>query len=401
MKTQTRSILILGLTLLLIGAIAVNAKTFSVTVKTDKTTYVGSASIHVSGTVTPAPGPNTAAFVRVSNPNKSLVLAGPASVNATTGSYSFSGVAGGNSRWITGTYLVNVTWGAYPPTIKNTTAFFYSPRPLANTTLTTSLSATTIAVGNSAYDTATLSGGSSPGGTVTYQYFQGATCTGTPTAVGTPLSVANGVVPNSNPQPFNSTGSFSWSAMYSGDANNAQATSPCEPLTVTQAASVLSTTLSASSVALGGSVHDTATLSSITSTASGNVTYSYYSNGACSGTGTTVGSAVSVTNGVVPNSASQTFQSAGSFSWHAVYSGDSNNAPATSPCELLAVTPASTTTTSSTSSSSSTSATSTTTSTSTSSSSTESSSTNYLLYGGLAAVAVVVILALVLLRRRK
>jgi hypothetical protein len=65
------------------------------------------------------------------------------------------------------------------------------------------------------------------------------------------------------------------------------------------------------------------------------VTYNYYSGSSCSGTATTV-STVTVTNGEVPNSNSH--GTAGPYGWNAVYSGDSGNHPATSPCEPLSIT---------------------------------------------------------------
>jgi hypothetical protein len=69
------------------------------------------------------------------------------------------------------------------------------------------------------------------GGTVTYSFFPGSTCTGTNTVVGIVI-VTNGVAPNSPLYAFTTTGSFSWNAVYNGDPNNNGATSSCETLTV-------------------------------------------------------------------------------------------------------------------------------------------------------------------------
>src|SRR5207253_3104353 len=66
--------------------------------------------------------------------------------------------------------------------------------------------------------------------------------------------------------------------------------------------------------------------------------------GTCSGTRTAAGT-VTVTNGVVSNSNKITPTAACSFSFNATYSGDANNNRATSGCELLTATWASTTTT--------------------------------------------------------
>jgi hypothetical protein len=103
----------------------------------------------------------------------------------------------------------------------------------------------------------------------------------------------------------------------------------------------ITTTLSATSVSIGTAVHDSATLTNATSTAGGTVTYSAYAGAnTCSGTDL-LNSTVTVTNGVVPNSADFTPTSAGTYSFQAVYSGDNNNAAATSDCttEQLVVNP--------------------------------------------------------------
>src|SRR5438876_8021462 len=205
----------------------------------------------------------------------------------------------------------------------------------ASPTIATTLSSSTITVGSSVTDSATMANFFKAGGTVTYEFFTGSTCTGTATAVGTPVSVTNGVVPDSASQTFSTFGSFSWNGIYSGDANNNGATSPCEPLTVAGQRS-LSTTLSATTITVGGSVTDSATLNGTTTNASGTVTYTDFANSGCTSPVTTV-SVVTVTNGAVPASRAVTFNSAGSFSFQATYSGDANNTPLTSACEPLTV----------------------------------------------------------------
>jgi len=207
----------------------------------------------------------------------------------------------------------------------------------ANPSISTSLSASTIVVSGSVHDSATIAGGFHPSGSATYEYFIGSgTCAGTPTVVGPPASITNSVVPDSLTQTFNSAGQYSWNALYTGDINNVGAASQCEPLTVNKTNPAITTTLSSTTIIVGGSAIDSAALSG-SYNAGGIITYGFFSGSSCTGTATTVGSPVSVTSGVVPNSASQSFSSAGSFSWNAIYSGDSNNNGATSVCELLAV----------------------------------------------------------------
>ena len=200
----------------------------------------------------------------------------------------------------------------------------------------TNTPASSIVIGAAVHDTATLSGvTATAGGTVTYQFFTGSSCSGTGTTVGTPVTVTNGIVPGSAPQIFNNAGSFSWNAVYSGDSNNSAATSACEPLAVTKAGPTITTNLSASVITIGGSATDSATLTH-SFQAGGTVAYNLFNSATCTGTPTLV-STVTVTGGAVPTSGSQTFPIAGTFGWNAVYSGDANNSPATSACEPFTV----------------------------------------------------------------
>lgn len=199
--------------------------------------------------------------------------------------------------------------------------------------ISTSLSASSVVVGSTVHDSATLSGATSnAGGTVTYTVYSNNTCTAGAQSGGT-KTVANGLVPDSDAITFNSVGDFFWQAVYSGDANNAGSTSACtsEHLTVTKASPSISTGLSATSVSIGTAVHDSATLSKATSDAGGSVTYTVYTDTACT-LGAQSAGTKTVTNGVVPDSDAITFNSAGDFYWQAVYSGDSNNNGATSTC---------------------------------------------------------------------
>ncbi len=220
-----------------------------------------------------------------------------------------------------------------------------TPMTLASPKLTTALSATSISAGGSVYDTAVLTGfigsGSTPGGSASYYVYLGnGTCSsagGAPTLVGTVTVSVAGAVPNSPAYTFNTPGPESWDATYSGNANNNPASSPCEVMNVTAAMDTISTNLSASTISMGGTVHDNATLSGATATAGGTVTYELFPNGNCSGNFTIV-STVMVTGGSVPSSVPRTFNTPGAYSWRAVYSGDANNSAATSACEPMDVT---------------------------------------------------------------
>lgn len=81
--------------------------------------------------------------------------------------------------------------------------------------------------GASISDTATVSGGLSPTGAVTFQLFG----PGDPKCMGTPISTTTGTLTNETASSGNLTagaaGTYEWMATYGGDANNAAATSPC------------------------------------------------------------------------------------------------------------------------------------------------------------------------------
>jgi hypothetical protein len=93
----------------------------------------------------------------------------------------------------------------------------------------------------------------------------------------------------------------------------------------------ISTSLSSSSVEVGTAVHDSSTLTNASINAGGTVTYTVYTDTACSQGAQSAGTKT-VTNGVVPDSNPITFDTAGDYYWQAVYSGDTNNNGATSLC---------------------------------------------------------------------
>jgi uncharacterized repeat protein (TIGR01451 family) len=98
----------------------------------------------------------------------------------------------------------------------------------ATPTLTTT-AGTEVALGTSIHDTATLSGGHTPTGTITFHVFSTASCR---TALST--FVTHGVTVTGTGKYTSASatptvaGTYFWTASYSGDANNAGATEPCD-----------------------------------------------------------------------------------------------------------------------------------------------------------------------------
>ena len=274
----------------------------------------------------------------------------PVSGNGTYGSGSFTPTAAGTYRWIanySGDSNNSPTSNLCNAANENVVVSPKSPQITTDLVGGGTHGATlTLPLGTSVNDTATITGATAnAGGTVTYTVYTNNTCTTGAQSAGT-VTVTNGIVPNSNAIVFNSAGTFYWQAAYSGDANNNPATSACtsEVLTITPNAVAINTLLSgqgqtgtAITIQIGNSVTDGSTLTGETATAGGTVTYTVYSNDTCT-TGAQAAGTVTVTNGNVPNSNAITFNSAGTFYWQAVYSGDANNVGATSPCTAEVVT---------------------------------------------------------------
>jgi hypothetical protein len=91
----------------------------------------------------------------------------------------------------------------------------------------------------------------------------------------------------------------------------------------------------------GAKAYDTANVSQSDGfTATGTLTYTFYRDGNCSGTTTDAGTVTLTGSGTVPTSDTQGPLQAGSYSFQAMYSGDSNYSPSTSSCEPFSVDPA-------------------------------------------------------------
>ena len=247
---------------------------------------------------------------------------------------------GSNSQYTSGTDAGNTTTAANE-------CFTVAPN---TPSVSTTMSATSpIAIGTSVHDSATITGATSTaGGTISYGLYSDSTCSTlvqdlTPTI----HTVVNGVAPDSNSYQFNSAGTFYFQATYSGDANNTgPVSSSCmsETMVVSPNTPSVSTTMSATSpIAIGTSVHDSATITGATSTAGGTISYGLYSDSTCSTLVQDLTPTIhTVVNGVAPDSNSYQFNSAGTFYFQATYSGDANNTgPVSSSCmsETMVVSP--------------------------------------------------------------
>jgi hypothetical protein len=197
--------------------------------------------------------------------------------------------------------------------------------------ITTTLSSTSVDVGVAVHDSATLSGASSnAGGTVKYSAYAGAnTCTGTDLLHST-QTVAAGKVPDSDPITFTSPGTYSFQAVYSGDANNKGATSDCttEQLVVNKLQPSVST-------AQNLLPNDAMTMTGATATAGGSITFNLYSpsDATCAGSPALTQTVTVSGNGTYATTNTTFIASTeGTWRWASAYSGDTNNKSATSAC---------------------------------------------------------------------
>ncbi len=247
---------------------------------------------------------------------------------------------------VTGTYRWDATYNGdgnnntvSDTNVTNEQVTVNQATPAVSTTIEDAGGGTVTGVlGESVKDTATVTGtpGFTPTGTVIYDFYNTAIPTlGTTTPSTTEtVTLSDGAVPNSAATAALAAGSYSYIAVYSGDNNYTGSHSAVEPLAVNQATPAESTTIEDAgggtvTGVLGESVKDTATVTGTPGfTPTGTVIYDFY-NTAAPTLGTTTPSTtetVTLSGGAVSNSAATAALAAGSYSYIAVYSGDSNYA---------------------------------------------------------------------------
>ena len=189
--------------------------------------------------------------------------------------------------------------------------------------ISTTPSASIGTVGNTLNDTASLTGGSSPTGSVTFKLYppSDATCSLTPIYTETdstaPYATTTGFISNV-------AGTWHWTSDYSGDANNSPASSGCsaEPVTINLASPTITTTASPSSgtVGIAATTGDSATLLNGFNP-TGSVTFTLYSDPTCSTTIPGMSGSGPITSGSASWSQSWTPTTAGTYYWLASYPG--------------------------------------------------------------------------------
>src|SRR2546426_6298564 len=221
----------------------------------------------------------------------------------------------------------------------------------ATPTLVTAPQPSSATVGATLNDDATLAGGfGTLGGTITVKLFSpsDASCQGT--AAYTDAITVSGAATyhtatqgtNAGGFTANATGTWNWTADYSGDGNNDPASKGCgtEPVTVNKATVTFSTAPQPSSATVGATLNDDATLAGGFGSLGGTITFKLYSPNAPTCTGTPAYRDVVTVNGAATyhtatqgdNPGGSTATALGTWNWTADYSGDAKNDPASSVC---------------------------------------------------------------------
>jgi uncharacterized repeat protein (TIGR01451 family) len=206
-----------------------------------------------------------------------------------------------------------------------------------------------VTVGAAIHDTATLTGGSDPTGTITFHLYSDSECQNEIAEAMSSAPVSNGGA-TSDPYTPADAGDYFWIAVYSGDDNNNGVSGICgdtgEKSTVTKAHPSIATVASGAITVGGGTIQDQAALSNAHSP-TGTITFTLYSDANCdhvvSAYATSGSSTSAVSNGGA-TSATFTPTEAGTYYWIASYSGDANNDAVTGHCgdvhESVVVNPA-------------------------------------------------------------
>ena len=214
-----------------------------------------------------------------------------------------------------------------------------------STALVTSPNPATHEVSSSTYlnDSATLSLGTNPGGSILFKLFppSDATCSGAASYSETVTVNGNGTYSTNNTTVAATiVGVWHWTADYSGDGANQPSSSGCsaELVTITQAQPAVSTSATAS-ITIGGTISDTATISGLVlPDGTGTITFELYGpdDATCSGTNLVANVAAYTVGPVNANgpysSPAFTPSAVGTYRWIANFSGDANNAATSNTC---------------------------------------------------------------------
>jgi hypothetical protein len=205
--------------------------------------------------------------------------------------------------------------------------------PTINTVIRNGSNATTTiaAFGTAVHADVHVSSTTAPIATSTVDFFvySNQTCSGSP-SIQNDIQLVNGRA--SSGTSTVSVDGISYKVHYDGESGvHPAADGECVSVVATGPNTAINITLSTTSAPVESSVSASSVLSGHTLHASGTVAYTVYENSSCTTNPRSAGTKT-VSEGVVPNSDTLGFPTAGTFYWRAVYSGDNLNSGASSAC---------------------------------------------------------------------
>jgi hypothetical protein len=279
-----------------------------------------SATSALKITVAPSSGTPMSAFTKTADtctgtslgPKKSCSVSVTFTAPATPGSYGATLTAVSNKPAATATVMLTGMSGKATPAITTT------QQPATGT------------VGDQVTDQATVTGGNSPTGTVTFNLYDNPSCGGTPLFTSTAEPLVGGMATASAGTATAALSGY-WVARYNGDTNNNAVTSGCadEPVTINKAQPAITTAPQPGGALPGSAIADQATVTG-GFVPSGTVTFSLYNNPNCGGT--PLFTDTQTLFGGVATSNSYTVTATGTDYWTASYNGDFANLTATTGC---------------------------------------------------------------------
>ncbi len=290
-------------------------------------TETGSATPN-SGSCTTSGGSGSCTFTISSattgsstvNATATLIVSGTSFTRTTDGTGSNSGPAA-------------VSW-KYAPTLANQ-IHNSSHADITNTTLTSDATIHD-------WTKVTGSGPTPPTDNVVFTFFSNTNCSGTGSAAGSKGIGAGGIAHPSSNENLSVSGPYSFNAHYNGDANYAAADT-CATVALQKQTPTVATQIHNSAHAVittivkNNDVHDSATVSGSAGMPTGNVDFTWFTNGTCTG-GSGAGNKNLNASGVADGSGNKKPTTAGQYSFRTSYNGDTKYDPQDGPCEVLTVT---------------------------------------------------------------
>jgi hypothetical protein len=254
------------------------------------------------------------------------------------------GASGGPRTWGLGLGASNISGGPYHikwtasdgESIGNRDNQIMGSAIIFNDTgLSTTPNPSSGTVGVTLNDSADLTGATATaGGTITFNLYDDADCTAPVNYSETVDVDGPGTYATSPGFVTDSAGTWSWTASYSGDANNAASSSDCgaEEVTVDKAEPTLTTTSSVT-VEVGSDIYDVAHLSG-SFNATGAITFDLYGpdDATCATSIATLVATPATAGDGNYTSANFTTSTAGTYRWIAHFAGDTNNEATDTAC---------------------------------------------------------------------